>query len=103
HDGTLILRIEDTDQQRNFDPGAQQIMQDLAWLDLVYDEGPGKGGPHEPYLQSERTPIYQEKLVELIKKGSVYRCFCTAEELERKRQRQIALKHPPRYDRTCLT
>ncbi len=103
HDGTLILRIEDTDQQRNFDPGAQQIMHDLAWLGLVYDEGPGKGGPHEPYFQSERTPIYQEKLVELIKKGSVYRCFCTAEELERKRQRQIALKHPPRYDRTCLT
>lgn len=100
--GTFILRIEDTDPERNFDPGATIILQDLAWLDLNYDEGPLKGGPYAPYFQSERTAIYQQMLDDLIKKKYVYRCFCTAQELEKKRARQMALKKPPRYDRTCL-
>ena len=100
--GTFIIRIEDTDPQRNFDPGAQHILADLQWLGLSYQEGPLIGGPHEPYFQSERTPLYQEKLQELATKKLVYRCFCTTEELEAKRQRQIALKKAPRYDRTCL-
>ncbi len=101
-DGTLVLRIEDTDPARNFDPGAQKIIADLNWLDLAYDEGPEKGGPYAPYFQSERQHLYQEKLDNLIKKNLVYRCFCTQEELEKKRDRQKALKLPPRYDRTCL-
>ncbi len=100
--GTLVIRIEDTDQQRNFDPGAHQILKDLAWLELSFQEGPGKGGPYEPYFQSQRTAIYQEKLNHLITTQKIYRCFCTAEDLEKKRQRQVALKLPPRYDRTCL-
>ena len=81
-DGTLVLRIEDTDPARNFDPGAQKIIADLNWLDLAYDEGPEKGGPYAPYFQSERQHLYQEKLDNLIKKNLVYRCFCTQEELE---------------------
>jgi nondiscriminating glutamyl-tRNA synthetase len=101
NNGTFIIRVEDTDQQRNFDPGAKQILQDLAWLELHYDEGPHKGGPYAPYFQSERTTLYLQKLQDLIDKKLVYRCFCTAEELERKRQRQITLKLPPRYDRAC--
>src|SRR5437868_4289602 len=64
--GTFVIRIEDTDQQRNFDPGAQQILKDLSWLGLTFDEGPGKGGPHEPYFQSQRTALYQEKLQLLV-------------------------------------
>jgi glutamyl-tRNA synthetase len=100
--GTFIIRIEDTDFERNFDPGAQQILADLAWLGLEYQEGPEKGGPHEPYFQSMRTEIYLEKLKEFEQKKLVYRCFCTQEELEKKRQRQLALKQPPRYDRACL-
>ena len=99
--GTFVLRIEDTDPQRNMDPGAEKIIADLGWLDLAYDEGPAKDGKYGPYFQSERTKLYQEKLKELEKKGLIYRCFCTAEELEKKRQQQIALKMPPRYDRTC--
>lgn len=99
--GTFILRIEDTDAERNFDPGAVKLQEDLAWLSLTFDEGPGKGGPHAPYYQSERTAIYQENLQKIIASKHVYRCFCTSEELEKKRQRQIALKQPPRYDRTC--
>lgn len=102
HSGTFIIRIEDTDQQRNYDPGAKEILADLAWLNLSYDEGPHKGGPHGPYFQSERSALYQEKLQLLIHQDAVYRCFCTPEELERKRERQIALKMAPRYDRACL-
>jgi len=102
HNGIFVLRIEDTDQQRNFDPGAQQILADLAWLELEYDEGPGKGGPHSPYFQSERSALYVEKFQHLLALSAVYRCFCTPEELERKRERQLALKQPPRYDRACL-
>lgn len=63
--GTFILRIEDTDQQRNYDPQGKQILQDLAWLGISHDEGPDVGGPYPPYIQSERENIYQEKLREL--------------------------------------
>jgi len=102
HNGTFVLRIEDTDADRNYDPKAIQISEDLQWLGLHYQEGPIIGGPHAPYFQSERTKLYQEKLIELDDSGKIYRCFCTEQELERKRERQRALKLPPRYDRTCL-
>lgn len=101
-DGTFILRIEDTDSARNFDPKAKEIIEDLHWLGLFYDEGPEKGGPYAPYFQSQRTNLYQDALNTLINKDVIYRCFCTPEELEKRRTRQIALKKPPRYDRSCL-
>lgn len=100
--GTFILRIEDTDAQRMFDPQAQKILEDLAWLNLSYDEGPHISGPFAPYYQSERTHFYQKQLNELIEKNAIYRCFCTEEELEKKRLRQQALKLAPRYDRACM-
>lgn len=100
--GTFIIRIEDTDLQRNFDPEATKIISDLTWLNLDYQEGPLKGGPHVPYFQSKRTEIYEKYIKELKEKNRIYRCFCTPEELEKKRERQAALKLPPRYDRTCL-
>jgi glutamyl-tRNA synthetase len=98
--GTFILRIEDTDQQRNISP--QSIFDDLAWLSLTYDEGPGIGGPYEPYFQSQRTSLYQDFLSTLESSKKIYRCFCTLEDLENKRLRQMTLRQPPRYDRTCL-
>lgn len=94
NNGTFILRIEDTDLHRNYDPGAKQIIADLDWLQLHFDEG--------PFFQSERSAIYEEWRKKLENKGLIYRCFCTPEELERKRERQIAMKQPPRYDRACL-
>src|SRR5438105_6394837 len=100
--GVFILRIEDTDAQRMFDPQAQKILEDLAWLNLSYDEGPHTGGSFAPYYQSERTSLYQKQLNDLIQKNTIYRCFCTEEELEKKRLRQQALKLAPRYDRTCM-
>lgn len=102
HKGTFILRIEDTDPQRNMDPRAQQILSDLGWLSLSFQEGPIIGGPHAPYYQSERLPLYTHYLQLLQSHQAVYRCFCSSEELEKKRQRQLALKQPPRYDRACL-
>ena len=100
--GTFIVRIEDTDTQRNYDPEAKKIIEDLTWLSLTHDEGPQKGGPHVPYFQSQRNEIYQEYIKKLQEKNKIYRCFCTPEELEKKRERQQLLKLPPRYDRTCL-
>jgi len=100
--GAFILRIEDTDPARNYDPQAVNIRHDLEWLNISWDEGVGKRGDYGPYFQSERTNIYQEKLDHLAALKAVYRCFCTEEELNKKRERQQLLKLPPRYDRTCL-
>src|SRR5437868_10334050 len=86
--GTFIIRIEDTDLQRNFDPEATKIISDLTWLGLDYQEGPLKGGPHMPYFQSQRTAIYEKYIDQLRDKNKIYRCFCTPEELEKKRERQ---------------
>ncbi len=99
YQGTFILRVEDTDQERNIDP--QSIFDHLAWLGLSYQEGPKIGGAYAPYFQSQRHEIYLEQLEKLQKIDAVYRCFCTQEQLEIKRNRQIALKTPPRYDKTC--
>ncbi len=100
--GTFVLRIEDTDPARNYDPKAEHIRQDLEWLNILWDEGVGKGGNYGPYFQSERSHIYQEKLDHIASLKIAYRCFCTEEELNKKRERQQLLKMPPRYDRTCL-
>ena len=101
NNGTFIVRVEDTDQERNIDPQIS-IFNHLTWLGLHFQEGPGIEGPYGPYFQSQRHALYQEHLQLLEKKQSVYRCFCTQEQLEAKRNRQIALKLPPRYDRSCL-
>jgi glutamyl-tRNA synthetase len=100
--GTFIIRVEDTDPQRNIDLDAKNILADLAWLKLDYDEGPVNEGPSAPYFQSKRTSIYQAALSTLQQKHLIYPCFCSTEELEHKRKRQLALKMPPRYDRTCM-
>lgn len=100
--GTFILRIEDTDPERVFDPQAKHIIADLIWLELKYDEGPHVKDSGESYFQSQRTHIYQEKLHILQEKNLVYRCFCSSEELAKKRERQQALKQAPRYEKTCF-
>ncbi len=99
--GTFILRIEDTDQQRNIADGTTSIVNHLNWLGLKFNEGPEVGGNFGPYFQSERSHIYQEYLTKLATDKHAYRCFCTVEELETRRNRQIALKKPPRYESTC--
>ncbi|CAN5679095.1 glutamate--tRNA ligase [soil metagenome] len=99
--GQLIIRIEDTDRSR-FVPGAAEGMLDiLDWFGLIWDEGPDKGGPVGPYVQSERTALYQEHAQQLIDSGTAYRCFCTPERLQQLREEQQARKQAPGYDRIC--
>jgi glutamyl-tRNA synthetase len=101
--GAFILRIEDTDRQRLV-PGAQEaILEGLRWLGLDWDEGPEKGGPLGPYIQSERKEqgIYDEAARRLIESGSAYECYCPPERLDQVRKQQQAEKRPPMYDRWC--
>ena len=92
--GDLILRIEDTDVGRSEERYEVQIMKDLHWLGLDWDEGPdstdaGETGECGPYRQSERLAIYAEHTERLLAEGKAYRCFCTQEELEKERDRAI--------------
>jgi glutamyl/glutaminyl-tRNA synthetase len=87
--GTFILRIEDTDAERSSRESEKSLLEDLQWLGLDWDEGPVIGGPSAPYRQSERLEIYRGKAAELIDKGNAYPCFCTDEDLNRKREEAL--------------
>jgi glutamyl-tRNA synthetase len=99
--GKFILRIEDTDEVRSTDSALGVIYDGLRWLGLNWDEGPDCGGPHAPYVQSERLAIYQEYLERLLEAGLAYKCYCTPDELAEMRQLQQARSLPPRYDGRC--
>lgn len=99
--GTVILRVEDTDQER-FDPRALSSIYDgLHWLGLQWDEGPREGGPFAPYVQSERLAVYAAHARQLVEKGAAYFCFCSKERLDQLRAQQQARKELTRYDRFC--
>src|SRR5215831_14098906 len=85
HGGQFVLRIEDTDRERSTEESTRAIVEALRWLELDWDEG--------PFFQSERMPLYRARAEVLLERGTVYRCYCTPEELEARRR--------PTYDRTC--
>src|SRR4249919_49274 len=95
--GTFILRIEDTDLERSEARYETQLMEDLKWLGIDWDEGPDVGGPYPPYRQSDKMAVYQSYAERLIKEQKAYYCFCTAEELERERQQALAEQKQPNY------
>jgi nondiscriminating glutamyl-tRNA synthetase len=99
--GTFILRLEDTDVERSTAEAEKTILEDLRWLGLDWDEGPGWLGQHGPYRQSERREIYRRYAFQLQEKGHAYPCYCTPEELEEKRKRSLAKGVPPKYDGRC--
>lgn len=99
--GEFILRVEDTDFDRSADKHTRQIMEAMKWLGINWDEGPEVGGPHEPYHQSRRLERYREVVEELRKQDVVYKCYCTKEELEKQRERQMARGEPTRYNGRC--
>jgi glutamyl-tRNA synthetase len=101
--GKFILRIEDTDRERYVPDALQDIYDTFEWLGFRWDEGPDIGGPKAPYFQSERLEIYAKHAEELIAKGAAYRCYCSAERLEKMRQDQAAAKTGTGYDRHCRT
>lgn len=100
--GKFILRVEDTDRERYSDESLQDLYDTLDWLGVKWDEGPVVGGPYGPYIQSERTAIYQEYAKKLVDMGKAYYCYCTSERLEQLREKQIAEKSPVQgYDGHC--
>src|SRR5579883_2063931 len=99
--GRFILRIEDTDVERSEARYREEIFADLEWLGLNWDEGPGVGGAHGPYVQSEREALYAQHFERLTREGCAYPCYCTAEELELARTLQRLAGKPPRYAGTC--
>lgn len=104
--GKLILRIEDTDLERSKSTYEKQLIEDLVWLGLNWDEGPNENDPGEkgefgPYRQSKRLEIYTSNTAQLLAEGKAYRCFCTAEELEEERRQAIAAHRPQIYSGKC--
>jgi glutamyl-tRNA synthetase len=99
--GALVLRIEDTDVERSSAELDAMMIEDLRWLGLEWDEGPDVGGPHGPYRQSERIDIYRERAERLVSNGAAFPCFCSDDELARKREEAARDGRPPRYDGAC--
>ena len=99
--GTFVLRIEDTDVERSEARYETQLLEDLKWLGLDWDEGPDVGGPYPPYRQSDRMEIYQSNARRLLEERKAYCCFCTAEELEREREQALAEQRQPIYSGKC--
>jgi len=101
HGGAFVLRVEDTDVSRVTEEAVHGVIESLRWLGIDWDEGPDVGGPHAPYRQSQRTAIYHEHAERLVAQGDAYRCFCTPEELEERRQAALGAGEPPGYDGRC--
>ncbi len=99
--GVFLLRIEDTDKERSTDEYCDNLLKIMKWMGLTWDEGPEVGGPYAPYKQSERTSIYEEHLSLLKTKKMVYPCYCTEEELDLERKRQLGRGHMPKYSGKC--
>lgn len=91
--GKFVLRIEDSDLERSTDESIKVIIDGMNWLKLTYDVG--------PIFQTDRFARYKEVANMMLEKGLAYRCYCTKEELEAKRAKQLANKEKPMYDRTC--
>ena len=100
--GTFVLRIDDTDTERNRPEYEALIYESLKWLALDWDEGPDKPGRFGPYRQSERLDVYRDHAARLIAEGKAYRCYCTPEELEEERRQAQREKRAYRYSRRCL-
>src|SRR5207249_9261298 len=89
----MVLRIEDTDLERSTPEMVDGILQGLQWLGITWDEG--------PYYQSQRVPLYRAAAAKLMDSGAAYYCFCSKEDLEKRRSRAAAEGRPPKYEGTC--
>jgi glutamyl-tRNA synthetase len=100
-DGTMILRIEDTDVERSTEEAVAAILDGLRWLELDWDEGPEVGGPVGPYRQLERYALYREHALRLVREGKAYPCTCLPEELAARREAARAAKQTLRHLCSC--
>jgi len=99
--GDFVLRIEDTDTARSTPESEAAILDDLRWLGLHWNEGPGVGGELGPYRQSERGEIYRREAARLLREGRAYPCYCSDEELDERREAARARGVEPHYDGRC--
>jgi glutamyl-tRNA synthetase/nondiscriminating glutamyl-tRNA synthetase len=99
--GVMVLRIEDTDVQRSEARFETQLLEDLKWMGIDWDEGPDAGGDYAPYRQSDRLAIYREHAERLVSEGKAYYCFCSQDELERDRDEKLKAQLPPIYSGKC--
>ncbi len=99
--GTMVLRIEDTDLERSEGRYEQQLLDDLKWMGINWDEGPDVGGPFPPYRQSDKTAEYAAKAEQLVAEGKAYYCFCKQETLDAYREQALKEHRPPIYPGTC--
>lgn len=102
NNGNMVLRIEDTDKEREVEGALQRIIDVIRDYGLDWDEGPDVGGAHGPYIQSERIDIYKEHVERLIEQGHAYHCFCSAERLSNLREQQAKEGKVTKYDKQCL-
>ncbi len=101
NNGTFIMRIDDTDEERSTDESLKQIIESFKWLGLDWDEGYEKGGEYAPYVQSQRLDIYKKHTEILLNSGKAYHCYCTQEELEEERKQAQAQKKAYTYSGKC--
>ena len=101
HNGTFVVRIEDTDLERSSRESEENIFQSLAWLGLDMDESVTVGGPYGPYRQTERLDIYREYTQQLLDKGLAYYCFCSEEDIAAERDEAMARGEVPQYSGKC--
>ncbi|MBA2176903.1 glutamate--tRNA ligase [Halobacillus locisalis] len=95
--GTMVIRIEDTDEKRNVEGGERSQLNYLNWLGVDWEESPDKGGEFGPYRQMERLDIYKKYVDDLMERGLAYKCYMTSEELEAEREAQMARGEAPKY------
>ena len=96
--GQFILRVEDTDLERSKPEYREALVEDMAWMGIRWEEGPGVDGPYGPYLQSERLGHYKKAVDKLIAEGRAYYCYVTEEETEELKRIAKLERRPPRFD-----
>lgn len=99
--GKFVLRLEDTDTTRSTEDSARGIIEGLEWLGIDWDEGPVIGGAYGPYRQSERLPLYQKYIKQLLDEGKAYYCFCSPETIKAQREKAERDKVNYKYDGRC--
>ena len=101
HNGTFIVRIEDTDQSRTVPDAQANFFKNLEWAGIHPDESVIHGGNYGPYVQSQRLEIYRQQVRKLLENGSAYYCFCTEKRLEMLRKEAIEANEIAKYDNRC--
>ena len=101
HNGTFVLRVDDTDVERSTEESLENILKSFRWLGITFDEGVGIGGDYGPYKQSERLEIYHEYTEKLLETGGAYYCYCTKEELDKEREQAREQRKAYIYSGKC--